>query len=262
MNIIERHKMILEQLETTDCLTVEQIAELTGASLPTVRRDLKTLTEKQGLQRFRGGICLPDMVSAESEKLRQHIAPTCEEDPGYRTVSQMEIHRDEKVRIAQKAAEFVHNGDTIYIDGSTTTYCMCDFLRGKDIMVVTNGVDIIMKLMEYQIQTYVLDGQVNPKAHCILGMETVDKLEKTNFDKCFIGTRGIDEECGFTTTDTFDSILKSTAIAKAKESYVLADSTKFFQRKLYTYAQIEEAVIVTDDSRGFQSERARIVLSE
>ena len=262
MNIIERKNMILKQLETTDCMTVEEIAELTGASLPTVRRDLKILTEEYGLIRFRGGIGFPakrgtgDILGRKVERM------TFDDDPAYLTANQLTVEQEQKKRIAKKAAEFVKDGDTIYIDNSTTVYYICDFLRGLDIMVVTNAVDMIFKLLEYRIPTYVLNGQVNQNAHCILGMDTGERLQDMNFDKAFIGTRGIDENSGFTTTDNYDCMLKKIAISKAKECYVLANKYKFYQRKLYTYANLDEATIITDDTNGFTAADARIVLCD
>lgn len=259
MNIIEREKLILKRLETTDCLTVEEIAELTGASLPTVRRDLNLLVKKYGLARFRGGIGNPvKKVSDNSHNLRADRI-SFDEDPGYLMKNQLLLKREEKFRIAREASKYVQDGDTVYIDSSTTAYYISEFLRGKDIMVVTNGVDIMTRLIDYHVPTYVLNGQVNQTARCILGIETADQLRNMNFDKAFIGARGIDEVSGFTTTDNLDSMLKTIAISKATESYVLADSSKFFQRKLHTYAALNEAVIITDDTNGFSSEEARII---
>ncbi len=260
MNVIERHNLILEHLKTTDCLTVEEIAKLTGASLPTVRRDLKILTEEYGLARFRGGVGFPAKGITEHLVNKKVDRAVFDEDPGYIIVNRLMVNREQKIQIAKKAAEYVKDGDTIYVDNSSSVYYMIEFIKGKEIMVVTNGVGIISKLLEYQIPTYVLNGQVNAKAHCILGMDTAEQLKSINFDKAFIGTRGIDKESGFTTTDNFDSMLKTIAISKAKESYVLADKSKFFQSKLYTYAGLSEATIITDDTNGFEAADARIAL--
>lgn len=262
MNIIERQNLIMRQLETTDCLTVEEIAELTGASLPTVRRDLKELTEEHGLIRFRGGVGLRAKDSRKTNFADKKNWRITTEDAEYMVTSQLEVEREKKIRIAKKAAEYVQNGDIIYVDNSTTVYYMNEFLKGKDVMVVANGLDIIYKLLEHKIPIYVLNGQVNQEAHCILGGDTEEQLKKMNFNKVFIGTRGIDEGSGFTTTDNYDSVLKKIAIAKAEECYILADSSKFFQRRLYTYAWLDEATIITDDTKGFDSAAARIVLCD
>ncbi len=262
MNIIERQKLIMEKLEAADCLTVEEIAELTGASLPTVRRDLNVLAAEHGLVRFRGGIGFSAKAPSMTNFANKANWKLVTEDSEYMATYQLEVEREKKIKIAKKAAEYVENGDVIYVDNSTTVYYMNEFLKGKDVMVVANGLDMIFKLLEHRIPAYVLNGQVNQEAHCILGGDTEEQLKKMNFNKVFIGTRGIDEASGFTTTDNYDSVLKKIAIAKAEQCYVLTDSSKFFQRRLYTYARLDEATIITDDTNGFSSAAAQIVLCD
>ena len=50
------------------------------------------------------------------------------------------VHVSEKRQIAEYAARLIGQGEYIYLDAGTTTGYMLEFLRDKDVTVVTNAV--------------------------------------------------------------------------------------------------------------------------
>lgn len=88
------------------------------------------------------------------------------------TIAQKTLkNRQEKIKIAKQAAELVQDGDCLFLDAGTTTYEMIPFLKGKQIVVVTNGLTNIAHLLEAEIDTHVLGGYAK-KAHTLLLAET------------------------------------------------------------------------------------------
>ena len=68
-------------------------------------------------------------------------------------------NKDSKKKIAKLAAQFISNGDYIYLDAGTTTYEIIDYMKGKDIKVVTNGIIHLEKLVDNDIEKALIKRQ-------------------------------------------------------------------------------------------------------
>ena len=139
----ERHKIILDTLAKDNIVKLQDLVDETGSSESTIRRDLSTLEEAGFLIRVHGGAKRNYSVSAEDRM----------EDKTSKNV------RD-KQRIAEKAAQLVSDQDIIFLDAGSTTYEMIPFLKGKSILVVTNGVPHASLLSDMQIETILIGGIV------------------------------------------------------------------------------------------------------
>ena len=232
MNIVERTNLLMDLLEKRDFMMVDEIAELTQVSKATIRRDLQELEEKGIVKRFRGGVSLKDKV------LREESVPLHE---------MLVVNTDNKIKIARKAAELIEDGDVIFLDSGSTTYQMIPFIHAEDVHVVTNGVKHAAQLSDMRIPTYILGGSIALDGMLTLGEEITAVVEKMNFDKAFLGARGVDQQAGYTTTNENDSAMKAAAVRRAVKSYVLADSGKIGKRKFFTFASMKEAVCITND---------------
>jgi len=103
MTIGDRHRRILDAVQQAGQLGVTQLAELTGTSEMTVRRDLEQLADQGMLERYRGG--------ARSLTLRG-------EEPPF-TV-RMHESREAKRRIAEAVADLIADGEAVVLDSGTT----------------------------------------------------------------------------------------------------------------------------------------------
>ena len=64
-----------------------------------------------------------------------------------------------KKKISEKAAEYIHNGDIIFMDASSTVSYIIPHLKSfTDIIVVTNSPKISLKLGEERIKNYCAGG--------------------------------------------------------------------------------------------------------
>jgi len=99
----DRHSAILDIVMDEGSVHIDDIITRLGVSAATARRDLDHLADQQLISRTRGGAI---------------ANPTSTEPPlRYRT-SKM---ADEKTRIAKAAAALVHPGDSVGLNGGTTT---------------------------------------------------------------------------------------------------------------------------------------------
>lgn len=68
---------------------------------------------------------------------------------------------------------------------------------------------------------------------------------KIQFYQSFFGVNGITKKQGFTTHDINEANIKSVAMSKCKNNYILADSTKFLQNLLCIVRQYKLSKIIT-----------------
>jgi DeoR family fructose operon transcriptional repressor len=168
----------------------------------------------------------------------------------------------EKRLIAKYAAGLVEEGDCIYLDAGSTNIEMIEFLTAKDIVVVTNGLMHVAPLINKGIATYLIGGFLKAKTNAFIGRGALASLDLYRFDKCFLGVNGIHPQFGFTTPDQEEAMVKQKAISLSRESYVLADSTKFSEISFAKIADIHRAAIITneldDDSEQIYINRTNI----
>lgn len=231
MNALERVEQILNYLETTDYAMVEELVELTSASIATVRRDLKKLESTRRIQRFRGGV-----------RLTRENDQTCL----FVLEERLMKDKDVKMKIAKEAAKVIEDGDVIFMDAGSTVYLMIDYIKAKDIKVITNSIYSATKLVNMNISTYILGGEIPFNDLNVFSQETVDRIEKMNFDKVFVGTSAISHDMGMSSTGEYDAKLKSAALSRSHKKYLLADKSKFDINKMYAVSNTENIIIYTD----------------
>jgi DeoR family transcriptional regulator, fructose operon transcriptional repressor len=226
----ERHRKIIEQLGEKQVVTIQELVEATSSSESTIRRDLSQLQKEKKLKRVHGGASLLHQKSEELSVLEKSAK-----------------NLSEKEKIAQLAANLVNDGDCIYIDAGTTTQLMIPHLKDKNIIVVTNGISHLETLTEHQITTYLIGGLVKPKTKALVGSGALNSLNSYRFDKCFMGINGIHLDAGFTTPDPEEAAVKRLAISLSQEAFILADHTKFNEASFSKVADLNEAVIITNE---------------
>ena len=196
----QRRQEILKLMQQTGLVSVDDLAAHFAVSPSTIRRDLNELHRLGVVQRTYGGALTPDSPSSE--------APF-----NVRVTSRHE----EKDRIGKAAAELVQPGETIFIDGGTTTEYMLTHLpavlaerangsprdetRETRTTVVTYGLNIVQRLIDQEHITVVLIGGIlHVPTLTFGGVFAADSFEGYNmrFDKAFMAASGVSAEAGIT----------------------------------------------------------------
>ena len=154
-------------------------------------------------------------------------------------------HLQEKKAIAKYAAGLIEEGDCIYLDAGTTTLEMIPYLKDRAITVVTNGIQQAAALKDCDIITYLIGGRIKKSTNALIGSQAIQNLTYYRFDKCFLGMNGIHPEWGYSTPDPEEAVLKRSAIDLGKESFVLADNSKFGETSFSKVAELSQASIIT-----------------
>jgi DeoR family transcriptional regulator, fructose operon transcriptional repressor len=226
----ERHRLILELVNEKSIIKVQELVDRTHTSESTIRRDLQLLEERNLVKRIHGGASLPQGNRDElgiSEKSTKNL--------------------QEKLAIAEYSANLVNHGDCIYLDAGTTTFQMIEFLTGKDIVVVTNGLTHIDSLLEKNITTYLLGGLIKNKTRALIGSGALTSLKNYSFDKCFMGVNGVHYRNGYTTPDPEEALIKQAAIQLSRQAYILADPSKFGEVAFSKIVDLDKAQLITTE---------------
>ncbi|MFC0557451.1 DeoR/GlpR family DNA-binding transcription regulator [Halalkalibacter alkalisediminis] len=230
MLTIERHQKILDLLKKRTIVKMKELVEELDASESTIRRDLTDLEGEKKLKRIHGGATL----------LQKKL-----DEPSIAEKTVKNSH--EKKRIAEEAATFIEDGDCIFLDAGTSTVEMIPFLKGKDIVVVTNGLTNIALLADLNITTHVIGGYVKAGTKAFVGRNAIRTLETFRFDKAFLGVNGVSEYDGCTTPDPEEAFIKEHAIARSRQSYVLSDHSKFGEVSFSKFADLDEITLITSN---------------
>ena len=231
----ERQEKILARLRQNGSVKVTILAKDMDISESTIRRDINELDRRGRLKKVFGG----------AVAINRDMSPV-ETDVAQRTL----INIREKDTIAEYAASMINDNDFVYIDAGTTTEKMIDYLDKKSVTYVTNGITHAKKLIQRGFDAYVIGGLLRPSTEAVIGAAAIEAVQKYNFTKCFMGTNGIDTESGFTTPDIGEAAVKTAVMKKSYVSFVLADHTKFGLVSPVTFADIEEACVITDRLEG------------
>lgn len=229
----ERRRRIEEVLARREIATTQELADLTGVSTVTMRRDLEALAEADVVERTRGGARL--------------IVPRREVDEVFATRDR--VMADEKHRIGVAAVSRLVAGEALGVnDGSTVMQVARQIVDSRlEVMVATNALNIALKLVESDwVQVTVVGGLLR-KASFGTYSPTEDALTSVRFDTAVLGIARMDAEVGIAMNHPFDMVFARRLIERADRVIVVADSSKW---QTGGYAHIggwdEVDILVTD----------------
>ncbi len=146
------------------------------------------------------------------------------------------MHQEEKVRIAQAAAQLIRPLQTIILcTGSTSAALAAELRRNcpENITVITYALNIAAKLADVSnISLVMLGGFLRHPSTAFVGPHAEQMMHSLHADHCFMSTVGLNVDVGLTTLDIMEAQLNRRMIESAAQVTVLADSSKFGHRSL------------------------------
>lgn len=226
----KRHNKILDLLAENDTCSVNTLSEILEVSSVTIRQDLNFLESEGFLKRVHGGAVLKDA-----------------DDIGNR----LGLHYDRKIRIARKAASYVHDGETILIEsGSINALLAREIAKKEQVTIITTNAFIARQFRKNKEANIILLGGIYQHlSESMVGKITKIGIDQVNFSKAFLGIDGFTIESGFTLRDLLRAEISNYIIKKAKYVYVVSDSSKFGKTELTNICDLKDIEhIITDDN--------------
>ena len=214
MSLLEQYRQV----------SVSDLADRFEVSSLTIRRDLDEL-EAQGLiSRSYGMATLLDPLSTG--------------------LSSNQVTA--KFKLAQAAAKLIKDGDTVFINTSSTAIKVLEFITAENITVVTNNGSVLAADYPPSMTVLVTGGEVRPAKKSMTGDFALASINQIRAAKCILGCSGISAERGLTTLVSNEMRVNSLML---KQHIVLADASKLGVNSSFQYglpADID--VLMTDES--------------
>lgn len=228
---MERHKFVVGLLMQQNRATVAELAQATGASEMTIRRDLEVLESRGALRRVRGGAVsnLPGGV-----------------EPPYaiRAMSGAQA----KERLARAVVELLTDGETVALDTGTTAVAVAQAMSDRQFTVAPLSLHAAFALSAHPgIHLVMPGGQVRPEELSFYGHAAVQTFKDLCFDTFVLGCCGVDPVQGATAYNLEDVQVKRAAVASAQRVILVATADKIGRAALGRICSMEEiALVVTD----------------
>lgn len=233
MGSAERLKKIVEAVSGAGSASVAELAELTGASEMTIRRDLEALADQGVLERYRGG--------ARSLLLRGQEPPFA-----LRAREGLEAKR----RIAAEAAAMLSEGESVVLDSGTTCLEVARALRHRRLTVMPLSLHAANALVGApDLRVLLPGGEPRPGELALTGPLAEASLAALRFDTAIIGCCGLSAPDGLTAYDLADAAVKRAAIASSRRVIAVADAGKLSRAALAVVGPASALhTVVTDRS--------------
>jgi DeoR family fructose operon transcriptional repressor len=238
----ERRNQLLEMVRSRGFASLPELAERLNVSESTVRRDLDYLEEVGSAKRTHGGV----FYTGPSPKL----PPFDERQPA---------QWDKKKLIAEQAAGLVEDGDTILLDGGSTTYEVARLLVGRRLQIVTNALGVAnLFASNANNDLVIVGGYVYPRTGVALGPYANEMLERLNVRRTILSVSGVNDR-GFFNSNLLLVETERAMMRAADEVIVVADSTKFGRQSLSHLCALSEIQHLVVDHEISDEWRAKAV---
>lgn len=230
----ERRATIMRLLDATGRVAVGELSKLTKVSDMTTRRDLEALEHEGLLRRTHGGAVSVTSLSYE---------------PPY--VLRKDTNADAKVRIGQRTASLLREGETVILDVGTTAVEVARALRGRqNLTVLTSNLWAAAILAdEPGIVLMLTGGKTRNRERSLVGHLATRAFDELVFDVFVMGVAGVHQDFGITDYNVDEAEVKRAAIQASQRRIVIADSSKLGKAAFARICDLRQIdTIVTDDA--------------
>lgn len=226
MLMAERQLRILNMIQHNGSVQVDELAAELQVSTMTIRRDLEKLQQEGVIERCHGGAVSKTEVSYADKRAVNH---------------------EEKEKIAAKAAEFIREGDAVYLDAGTTTYEIARRIMHLELTVVTNDLEIALLMKNSKAELILCGGYVQKSTGSTYGYYATQMMGDFRFDIGFFGAAAINEEFQVLTPTTDKAFLKRLLVKQSQQSFLTVDGSKFSRQGINRINSLADYTAVITD---------------
>ena len=227
-----RQNEIVERLRVGDVHGITELADALQVSEETVRRELRVLEAAGQVVRSHGGVRLARVETEGSFAVRLQRNATA------------------KQRIADAVATFVAEGQTIFIDASTTGHYVARALKDhRGLTVVTNAVGVATELGGRNDNRVLLaGGELDYEYHACFDATALDYLAMFTPALAILSVESVHPDTGFTDYHAGEAAACRMMVARARQVLMAVDSTKFGRYGTIRVAGFDAVDIVVTDA--------------
>ena len=214
---VERFEKIMEYLREKKTAPVNVLAKRLFVSEATMRRDLSELERKGLVKRLHGGAILLDGANQEL--------------PLYLRERQ---NTDAKRIISEKASHHIVEGQTIFLDASSTAqYLIKYFENYQNLTIITNGLKTAQELNSLSHRIYCTGGLLLHNSSAYVGDFAADFVR--NFS-----SRGVSESGQITDASREETYIRQVMLQQSRKHIFLCDHNKIGQVYCYNLCNVSQ----------------------
>lgn len=231
-SVMLRRTKLMQQIQASGEINVEEIALSLDVTPMTIRRDLQYWEEQGAIERFYGGARLVQSIVNPGENNNESY----------------------KHAIAKYTTQFINDGDTIFINTSSTALLILKYLENKYVNVITNNAKAIFINHDPKVTVVLTGGELRTPKESMVGDFALNNLNKVTADKCFLGCSGFSLESGMCTAILPEVSINETMIRRCKGNvFILADATKIEKTHQFSVAESSSFQYLITDKRVDQT---------
>ncbi|MBK7930043.1 MAG: DeoR/GlpR transcriptional regulator [Bryobacterales bacterium] len=232
----DRRIRIREILSTRKSVSAAELCGILRVTPATVRRDLAALEAEGSLVRSHGGA-----VSRIS---------TTSFQPSYQSLER--TNREEKQAIAKEAVKLISEGDTLFLEGSTTVFELARLLKSafSRLIVLTNSPACISQLQQTGsgITVICTGGELRKDTNYLCGLWAEQALERVRLDTAVVGVSAIDPAYGMSAANHAEAQIKKLLCRSARRRIAVADYSKFGRQQFAFVGPVTDVDVLVTDS--------------
>lgn len=230
----ERQRKIIEHINQKGRVKVEELSSFFDVADMTIRRDLLALEKRGLLYRAHGGAVKREKKSVwQMSSIQTRLCQNAEE----------------KERIALCVSQMIHDGESIMIDGGSTTTKVAEHLCGKrNLLIVTNALTIAELLLESNNNKIILaGGELLKETNALCGSMTETSISSYRVDKAIVGVSGLVPGEGCFSAIPQEGEIKRRMLQNSQKTILVADSSKIGTRAFCLFCDFTKIhFLVTD----------------
>lgn len=234
MLAIERRNAILEKLQAEKRVVVSELSALYEVSEETIRRDLEKLENEGYVIKSYGGAVLNENANLDLPfNVRKNTNVVG------------------KQKIAELMSEMIHDGESIFLDASSTAVAIAKAIKHKsDVTIITNSLEIAIELLEAPgCKVISTGGVVTESSFALVGHVTDRTISSYYVDKAIVSCKGFDLEAGFTDSDERHANNKKSMLAGARVKVVAIDNSKFDKISFAKIGNLQDITTIVTDKK-------------
>ena len=234
----DRETQVIELLKNNNWhLNVADISNELGITDSTTRRILQRLSVKGIVQHNYGKV---DLLVYNSNL----------------TPFKYRIHKDalEKQTIARLAVCLVKENDVVFLDGSSTSYYIAEYLKSfSNIKIITNNIEILYSMIEANLEVYSTGGQVSKENRSVLvGDFAYAFVKDIQVDVAFFSTSSIKSNGDIYDACENENFIKRTMIKNSRKKYLACVSNKINLNSTFKLCNVSEFdAVITENKAKF-----------
>ena len=228
-----RHKAIIRAVSGQREVLVADLAQLTGVSAVTVRRDLADLEAHGALRRTHGG--------AREAFKRGSPMPFA---------VRLDSDREIKTVLAAAAAELIEDHESVIIDNGTTCLEVARCLAGRPITALALSLHAAGALASRPGAYVTVPGGPVETDSLAMTASGVEAVRDVRADVAVISACSASSTHGLTSTTYEDAVLKRAVLASASRTILVAGAEKLARASTFRVAGLEAVsdLVTTSDA--------------